>query len=190
MKKSNLFLTVLLSMVVIIGCKKNDNTDEEFVDVTRHDNYLEIWPEQFSPAISYSWDGNYSITSGQPWSGVTSGASHGGLQLLVKAGRKGSDHVSNWFDSNVSNAACTINSISPLPYELNFAFTGTITINGNNYPVTIGQGHSGASNNWWIGGPGWVFPDKNNGGKICTPDRKYLFTEDGTSAYLFWISEK
>jgi len=192
MKKSSMLIMILVMTMIIAGCKKETATTEEpIVDATQHDNYFDIWPQQFSPAMSYSFSGNYKITSGQPWSGVSSAGSHGGLELLVKAGRKGSYDNANWFDSNVSNATCTADNLAPLPDGLNFALTGTLTINGNSYPVTIGQGHYGAFNNWWIGGPGWVFPNKSTCGigKICTPDRKYLFTKDDTSAQLFWVSE-
>ena len=188
MKKPGILIFILL--MIITGCKKTSTTtDEELLDTTQHDNCLNIWPEQFSPSMSYSYSGDHSITSGQPWSGVSSSGYHGGLQILVKAGRKGSYDVANWFNSNAPNAACTISSLSLQPYELNFAFTGTITINGNTYAVTIGQGHSGASNNWWIGGPGWVFQKKSNPGKICTPDRKYTISEDDTAADIFWVTQ-
>lgn len=179
----------LVMILVITGCKKKEATDDEIVGATQHDNYLQILPEQFSPSMSYSYSGNHSITSGQPWGGVSSGGYQGGLQLDAKAGRKGSYDVANWFASNVSEATCTISSLSPLPYELNFAFTGTITINGNSYPVTIAQGHSGASNNWWIGGPGWVLPSKRLNNGVCTPDKKYLIVEDDTEADIFRIKE-
>jgi hypothetical protein len=178
----------LLILLLAAGCKKDsETTTDPPVGVIQHDNQFDIAPDGFSPAMSYSYSGNHSITSGQPWGGVSAGMSGSELQIVAKAGRKASDTPANWFNSNVSNAACTIANVYSLPSELNFAFTGTITIEGNSYPVTMGQGNSLEYNNWWIGGPGWVFPSRTVYGEISTPDRKYTFYRDGVKADLFWL---
>lgn len=182
-------MMILVMTMLIAGCKKNETTDEEVLDTTQHDNNFQILPDQFNPSMSYTFNGNYSITSGQPWSGVSSEGCQGGIQVVAKAGRKGSESPANWFKSNVSCATCQNAGTNSFPGELNFAFTGTITINGDTYPITLGQGHAGANNNWWIGGPGWVFPDGSSRGEICTPDKKYLFACDENLVYSFWIRE-
>jgi len=72
------------------------------------------------------------------------------------------------------------------PSELNFAITGTITIDGTGYPITIGQGSTGSSNNWWVGGPGWTI---HSGvyANVVTPDGKYVFMPEEDDANGFWI---
>jgi len=179
-------------MVVIVGCKKEDDTtDEETLDTTLHDNNFVLLPDGFSPSMSFTWDGNYTITSGQPWEGVSSSGYHSGVQIVARAGRKGSSGNANWFISRVSAAACTTKTYGDeFPAELNFAFTGTLTIDGNAYPVAIGQGHSGAENNWWIGGFNWI--QHGDIQEIFTPDNKYKITSDSDlneNDYLFWVHE-
>ena len=191
MKKSNLLIAVLIIMVTIMGCKKEDTTtEEEPLDTSLHSNNLNILPEGFSPSISYAWDFHYSITSGQPWEGVSSSGYHSGIQITAEAGRHGSEGPANWFKERAPYAASTdANPSTSFPTDLNFAFTGTITINGDSYPITIGQGHTGAQNNWWIGGEDWHWPSDNSYGEINTPDGKYRFTEDEMLSYLFWVKE-
>jgi len=191
MKNINLFLISFMMIVIIAGCKKNETTpEEEILDTTEHDNYVQLLPESFSPAISYTYGGNHAITSGQPWGGVSSGGYHGGLQLDARAGRNGSSGPAEWFRSNASNAVSIVTNKNTIwPSELNFAFTGTLTINGSSYPVTLGQGHSGANNNWWIGGPGWVIPSSTSYNQICTPDMKYLISCHEVLDYVFWVAE-
>ena len=41
------------------------------VGVSEHSNVLELGSSQ---AVSFTWDGGYSITEGQPWGGVTTGS--------------------------------------------------------------------------------------------------------------------
>jgi len=81
----------------------------------------------------------------------------------VLAGRHGSGDVADWFKSRVTLALDTDRGTDDLPDELNFAFEGNLVfrVEGDSpqggyacCKVVIGQGHTGAYNNWWIGGNG------------------------------------
>ena len=155
------------------------------VGVSVHDNVLDIGTSQ---SVSFTWDGGYSITSGQPWGGVStgSGVSGGGsgLNIDVEAGRKGSPQVAQWFTSRTSTMISSAEwGADSFPRELNFAFTGTLTINGTEYPVVIGQGHSGTDNNWWIGGQGSGWGLSVFGQSVAT-DTAVLVTPDGEYTIL------
>jgi hypothetical protein len=67
--------------------------------------------------------------------------------------------------------------------------TGTLTINGTSYPVTIGQGSDGVHNNWWIGGPNWTL-HVGYGVAVVTPDGKYLINPMDDSFNEFQIAVK
>jgi T5SS/PEP-CTERM-associated repeat protein/autotransporter-associated beta strand protein len=110
--------------------------------------------------ISTSLNSNYDVSSGQPWNGVSSNVSGSTLEITALAGRQKTDGPADWFSSALQGGAATAhNAGGPLPNQLNFAFTGYMTLGGflnNSYAVVIGQGSDGAgANNWWIGGPGF-----------------------------------
>ncbi len=103
---------------------------------------------------------NYSITDGQPWNGVSTTTNNEGATITVKAGRKKSTEVAEWFEKAIKNgSAIGCQTIDKLPKKLNFACKGTMsfTHGGNSYvgeDIVIAQGSTtGARNNWWIGGP-------------------------------------
>lgn len=151
------------------------------VGVSQHDNELDL---QSAQSVSFDWDGGYSITSGQPWGGVTSGGDGDGIAIHAEAGRKASTDVASWFNSRSSMSINTAEwGADSSPEELNFAFTGTLTINGVQYPVVIGQGHSGVDNNWWIGGQGGGWTESVFGQTVgsATP---VLITPDGEYTVL------
>ena len=80
-------------------------------------------------------------------------------------------------------ATCAGGCSTNWPSSLNFAFLGTLTINGSEYPILLAQGHMGANNNWWVGAPvnaGWT-GDRTG---ITTPDGKYEITpENGANEF-------
>ena len=71
---------------------------------------------------------DHSITSGQPWEGVTDiKCSQAECEMTVRAGRKGSSDVANWFkDAIGQGSAIACSSIDSLPGKLNFAFVGNM----------------------------------------------------------------
>jgi 1-phosphatidylinositol phosphodiesterase len=106
---------------------------------------------------------DHSITANQAgtWHGITKiDCGDKGCTLTVKAGRKASKDVAEWFKAQIKpGSAIGCASYDTLPGELNFAFTGTMSFDhkGRHYvgeKIVLAQGHSGRSrNNWWIGGP-------------------------------------
>lgn len=177
-------LAVFLSLVVasgIGGCGNRDGNGEIEIGTTQHDNWVYLIPYNANFPIAFNLSG-HSISSGQPWGGVQTS---GNLSIDIKAGRHGSSGPADWFRSNASAAICTMDSMDAWPSDLNFAVTGTLTINGTSYNVTIGQGFTGGSNNWWIGGPGWT----NHTGipNVMTPDEAYIFVPVNTSSDQFWV---
>jgi hypothetical protein len=181
-------LSALFALIIAIGlagCGSGDSQNADTVDVTQHDNWVYLEPWQWNPTLAYAQD-DHSITSGQPWGGVSTGQPDLDWGIDVKAGRKGSSSPAAWFRSHASAATCTADCNTDWPADLNFAIKGTITIDGHGYPVTIGQGSTFGKNNWWIGGPGWtahpgVFDN------VVTPDGKYVFMPVDNTTDQFWI---
>ncbi len=185
------------------------------VSTTSHANQFSLiplgqWGGQKPPAMSFAINpGSYSVTSGQPWGGATppivSAPQGSTLTLTIQAGRQGSSGPSSFYDDALQgggfcslNGTCnsnkaangTITTATVPQADMNFAFTGQLTIGGDSYPVVIGQsgddGQWADANCWAIGGPGWSGqfdatpgpPGPDNWEAVYTPDGKYmLYTE-------------
>jgi outer membrane protein assembly factor BamA len=123
--------------------------------------------------VEFTWSGESVITDGQSFDGVKAGSD--AHSCIAEAGREASEYLADWFKEQSGVVAvqtdCMASCDDDWPKELNFAFTGTITIDGTDYPIAPGQGHVGASgdNNWWLGG-GEGFSGK---GTVVTPDSLY-----------------
>lgn len=106
---------------------------------------------------------DFSITDGQPYSGVTSSVTQSGAeaQIVVKAGRKGSSEVATWFKNKVGSGQTIVcDTTGTFPDALNFAVEGTMTITTDKGTYTcdnviIAQGNFATVNNWWMGSPDW-----------------------------------
>lgn len=160
---------------------------------SQHTNSFDLAPAKGVTAIAFTWDGIYAISSGQEstWGGVTSQWNGQGdppsLDIQVKAGRKASPDVYAWYAQRAQQFSCTVavsGNTAPDGQELgcatdnlNFAFTGTLTINGTGYPVVIGQGWL-SGNAWFYGGAGWQGPDTTTGA-FTTPDGRYALVPQG-----------
>ncbi|CAL2092180.1 conserved hypothetical protein [Tenacibaculum sp. 190524A05c] len=128
-----------------------------------HDNNFElkmVGLSNFSFTVGNSNKTDYAITEGQPWGGVTTKTNKVGAIITVKAGRKKSSKVAEWFTDAIGNgSAIGCQTIDKLPTKLNFACKGTMsfTHGGKLYTgedIIIAQGSTAAArNNWWIGGP-------------------------------------
>ncbi len=152
---------------------------------TEHDNWVYLESYMWDASISFNLT-DHSITGGQPWGGVISGKPDMNWGIDARAGRKGSNGPAGWFRDRASNATYTGGGSGNWPSKLNFAFSGTITIDGNSYNIVIGQGSSFSSNNWWVGGNGWtVHPGVY--ANVVTPDGKYYFMPVDNSSDEFWI---
>lgn len=105
----------------------------------------------------------YCITDGQPLSEVIcTNDSPNSWKLRIKAGRKGSKEVAEWYKNQVGiDHSVTTDNYDNMPDKLNFAVKGTMkitsTVLGNEVifecsDLVIAQGHNARSrNNWWIG---------------------------------------
>ena len=100
---------------------------------------------------------SHSISDGQPYEGIFTL----GYYLDVRAGRHETAEVAQYFNAGTTpdNALglATSKSDTPLPSELNFAVSGTLSVamdnkNGVCPDMKIAQGHYGDTNNWWIAG--------------------------------------
>ena len=81
----------------------------------------------------------------------------------------------NWFDTQSTAAIGGNADHNGNPSELNFAFAGSLSVDGVSYPVVIGQGSNAQGNNWWIGGQGWT---AGADGVIVSPDGKISLAID------------
>ena len=183
-------MSVLFALIIAVsfaGCGDGDSS--HIVDTTEHDNwvYMDVWEDSVQISFAFS---DHSITSGQPWGGISTSYPTGTFEIDAKAGRHGSSSVASWFKSHASAATCANwpSGCPDWPSNLNFAFTGNITINGTEYPITIGQGSVGLHNNWWIGGPGWQLKSTVLGDAMITPDGKYYFEPVDDTFDTFRIS--
>jgi hypothetical protein len=161
------------------------------VDTSQHDNEFDLYLGQGVTSLAYVASGAYSITTDQAstWDGVTAvmagSSSSPYLQINAEAGRHASAEVSQWFFQQAplytcvwANSACTLYVSSNNPGSLNFAFTGTLTINGTGYAITIGQGSDGTNNYWFFGEQYWTAGGTY--GTIVTPDGRYAIHGKGT----------
>ncbi|BAW80671.1 hypothetical protein TAO_1301 [Candidatus Nitrosoglobus terrae] len=118
---------------------------------TMHDNEFDFNASTNVTSVSFKFSGEYIITDGQPWGGVSANSG----KITVKAGRKGSEKCAKWFKDYVAseyqNMIHTVGGDN-LPDELNFAIKGVLTIDGADYEICLGQGHrsSTGQNNWHI----------------------------------------
>jgi hypothetical protein len=189
-----------LTAVYLMGCEDSScddglHTDDEvLVDVpvtnnnmvvytTSHDNLVEFVRYLSLSSVTYAFDGQYCITSGQPWDGISSSESDGSCTLDVKAGRNKTSGPAQWFKNRATMAMCVSGSWLGWPSSLNFAFNGTITIDGNSYQLVVGQGNDGMHNNWWIGGMNWGSDTVS----LITPDKKYCITQLDVSFNQFYV---
>ena len=122
---------------------------------TVRDNYV-----YFPGVKDFQWhQSSHKITVGQPWESIHYGISDGSGVIHIRAGRKGSEVVANWFKDRIGNAIATRDD-HPLgrPDKLNFATYGHMNLWDHHgrmaqcRNIVIGQGHTAAGyNNWWIG---------------------------------------
>jgi hypothetical protein len=185
---------LFLGLVFFLSdCKKSTNSSngQDTLDVTEHDNWVLMIPDWGTATLSFTLS-DHDITSGQPWDGVSTGNQGGTWGIDAKAGRHASSGCSSWFRDHCSNATCCNwpSGCDPWPDKLNFAFTGTITIDGDSYTITIGQGSDGIHNNWWFGGPNWTAWSSPFGDAVVTPDQKYYFEAEDDTFNQIYIRKK
>jgi len=136
--------------------------------------------------ITYNDNGQYSITSGQPWGGLITSESEGSCTIDARAGRKGSSGPAQWFKDRASVAMSASGSWGAWPNNLNFAFDGILIIDGNSYQLVVGQGNDGVHNNWWIGGIGFTSDQVS----LITPDKEYSISQFDVSFNQFYVEPR
>jgi hypothetical protein len=119
--------------------------------------------------VDFAWDGGYSSCPGEPWEGVTSvGSSSSQVMITVMGGDSGCADAASWFLSKVSGDIDTDGNANTAPSELAYAFTGTLSINGVDFPAVMGRTPTSASASevWLIGGEEWTTAVRTGG--LCT----------------------
>ena len=150
-----------------------------------HDNHLHF-TKTGAGTMGFAYNNNYAITDNQTFEGVgVSGGQDDELDITVKAGRKKSERVANWFKERNVAAAHTNTATHDEPGELNFAFEGDLVISGHSYPVVLGQGSTGSQNNWWIGGRSGSWEKTGHSGSqgLKTPDGLYKITSENNDRF-------
>ncbi len=206
--KRNLSLTLVLllitaSVVCLTGCEGSSSSDNLHTDdkvlrsvpvtnqtengvlitASSHDNLVAFVRFVSLTNVTYAYDGQYCITSGQPWDGISASEDDGSCTLDVKAGRHKTSGPAQWFKNRATKAMSASGSWVGWPSSLNFAFNGTITIDGHSYQLVVGQGNDGVHNNWWIGGVNWG----SDSASLITPDKKYRITQWDVSFNGFYV---
>lgn len=164
------------------------SADQSPVATTEHDNNVTFIQGPHTCVSSANFipqDSN--ITGGQPWGGVSTIEPYNGqvFSLDAKAGRHDSSGPANWFNQRAPQYLAMFNG--PIN-NLNFAFTGELTLNGDTYLIALGQGNAGGgSSPWWLGGQGFQLETDQGWSHLYTPDGKYFLT---TAPYQFGGGEK
>ena len=144
----------------------NSKNEEAFLSI-KHDNLLQL--EYYNSGIkkiSFEVE-DYRITKGQEIEFMKVEKHSSYMECLnVRAGRKGSEKVANWFKEQIKEgSAYSMTSLfDNIPSKLNFAVKGTFTINYSNTlyhlkNVIFAQGSNSLHNNWWIGSPHMQFKE-------------------------------
>ncbi len=181
---------------------------------TEHDNTVDFssWPSAHAcggsqvNSIVFYYTGEYSVTDGQPWDGVTTNnitSQKGGVptyQVDVFAGRKASQPPADFFIQRAGTINIGVSGAAQFD-ALNFALTGVLEIEGNDYQVVIGQVGvmAGEPNNIWYLGPnesGFNYVKTVYSYDQCeyltTPDGKYrigMVWKTMPNSYTFYVSK-
>lgn len=136
-------------------------------------------PVQPALSLQFEYGGDYVVTDGQPWQGVTTqgGTPGSPLEITALAGRHKSVPPEEFFNE-YTHLVLGYAFVDDRPSELNFAFSGNLVINGSSYPIYLGQGSSLFETDWWFGVPILPADEKpwtqDTSGYLHTPDGKYV----------------
>jgi hypothetical protein len=189
------------------GAINNPGLMDNPVDTSSHDNIviLKRGDNSGSPHnLSFAML-DYNITSGQPWHGVTSSFSDGQLSIDVNCGRHQSGGPQTWFGNWIADNQAPFIDASNQNWPsnklwLNFAVSGTLSIDGNNYGICLAQYGAGEGQNPWYlagahfkkGGPGTDAQIINPDAQIITPDGKYVIlpgiTSGSNHTFTVWVN--
>ncbi len=160
-------------------------------------------------SLGYTPAGAVQTGPNEPFGGATfSTQPDGNVGVVVKATLGTTTDVAQWFKGHAAKDPSTFHDGhlavvhqaggASTPSKLSFVIPGNLTINGNSYPLMIGQGRDWLGlHNWWLGGTaissqtsqgqqpaqwqyvlGWVGSGENAVGEyfLETPDGKYFIT--------------
>jgi hypothetical protein len=125
------------------------------VHPSEHNNIVEFIGDSSIKKIAFELD-EFVHTKGQPYHGVhwdIIDNKENQLKIDAKAGRKNSKNCADFFNDSVGNSndyMMHTDGGSSKPSELNFAFTGILYIDDQEFEISLGQGHHGAYNNWFL----------------------------------------
>ncbi|MCY4176997.1 MAG: hypothetical protein OXD32_00670 [Endozoicomonadaceae bacterium] len=141
MKKNRHWFTVICLILIIQNVWLFSSAKKKV-----HKNTVSFVGKSFQ-SISFYMD-KYCITRNQPFHGISVDRK----KIVVRAGRHRSLDIANcfWRWTNTSSY--------PDMHLLNFSIGGTLVLSSGTKTLALfedcalGQGHSGAKNNWWFGG--------------------------------------
>ncbi len=155
--------------------------------------------------VSYQFTGQYSVSAGQPWRGVTSTPStpSAPAAVTVQAGHNPAVAPAQWFTGSLANrgknadVVTTTGGAGQLPGALDYAFDGNLTINGTSYQIVTGYVLNVIDctyfHQWSVGGTPTT-PTPNGGtwtttktGALLTPDGKYEIVPNGANQHTFTV---
>lgn len=136
-------------------------------------------------SINFYYGDNNSVTPGQPWGEVDSESKDHGKSVVVKvdSGRKADKKNAAWFNATVDSSSSKMfhtRGGDNVPSELNFAIKGILEINEARFEVCLGQGTSGAYNNWHLASLSIHSPHPHKGGTMG----EYEFEQSGSSEFI------
>jgi hypothetical protein len=189
---------LLVAVLGLLATACGDGSDDgsEPGEVVLHDNLLAILqapppisqtnpPPQPSLTFQFEYSGQYSVSTGQPWEGVSTqpGMPPTVLDIIAMAGRHKTTPPATWFnDATLLRIGYALEDTRP--EELFFAFSGNLVINGTPYQVYLGQGSSLFTDDWWLGVPNteppWTLTAQ---GYLQTPDGKYIICQKNGGYY-------
>lgn len=174
----------------------------DVADVTVRENDL-IMTVEAGITASFDFDASsFDVSAGQPKgrppvvSSFTE--SNQRLNLRVYAGRKRTSSVAEVFNNRTTARVATRREqASGGPSELNFTFSGKLTLNGDVFPnFNIGQGSKGSLggptfDNWWVGvNSGGETAAKNGNAFLCLTGptgARYQITLPGNNSFKLSI---
>ncbi len=153
------------------------------VEPSEHENNVYFKGDGSITSIGFELE-DHIVSKKQPFDGITWKAINDNkLKIDVKAGRHKTEPCANFYKNFVNNNKKNMmhsRGGDAAPKELNFAFTGVLTINGKPFNVCIGQGRTSDHNNWHLASPDLSASDDNKKGKlggefqISTVDSQYF----------------
>lgn len=205
-----------LACNIVVGLMSSSTSS---LAVTEHDNAVEfkscpdskcsyMTPGSQVNSIVFYYDGGYSVTSGQPWDGVTTNnnavnAGYPDYQVDVYAGRKSSEPPADFFNQRAGTTYVGPCNSDTSPFTaMNFALTGVLEIEGNDYQIVIGQAAFSGSNCWFLGpnesgfnliyNNQFIDSERLEEHYLITPDHQYRLGLTGighADTNIFYISE-